>query len=149
MTEQPNEPTEETGFSDEDLEKLSKLMRALDGKPINTDEVITSLTNPKNILERSRFQTYPLLQKNVYLRLVALKHPELKAFKEWADYEAEALISHKGEGRKEWVEQRKAAAIQDAGTVIGSFSQPKIEAPPKKRFWQREQKQPKSEFVNQ
>lgn len=150
MSKDENEQVDLETLSDDDLETLSKLMRVLDGESPNPpDEIITSLTNPKNILERTRFPTHPLLQKNVYLRLVAAKHPELTAFKEWADSEAEALISYKGEGRKEWVEQRKAAA-PEAGTVIGSYSgQQQPQQPQKKHWWNRGTHKPQSEFVNQ
>ncbi|HKJ30798.1 MAG TPA: hypothetical protein VKA34_03175 [Balneolales bacterium] len=137
-------------ITNDDLDLLAKLMNALEGKSPNPpDEIITSLTNPHNILERTRFPTHPILQKNVYLRLVALKHPELSAFKQWANYEAEAMISYKGEGRKEWVEQRRNATLQEQGTVIGSLTQGSPQVQPKRRFWQRGEKQEKSEFVNQ
>ncbi|GAI12885.1 unnamed protein product, partial [marine sediment metagenome] len=94
-----------------------------------------------------RFTTFPLLQKNVYLRLVASKHPELKAFKEWANQEAHSLISYKGEGRKEYVEMSKAPQPPEQGTVIGSYSGQQPQQP-KKRFWQRTKK-PETEFTNQ
>lgn len=148
MTEQPTIKESLTQLSDKDLATISKLIRVLEGKPLEDDTIIKSLTNPKEILERSRFMTYPLLQKNVYLRLVATKHPELKSFREWANYEAKALISYKGEGRKEWVEQRKNTQQAESGTVIGSYTgQPQPQ--PKKRFWQRSPKPEKSEFINQ
>lgn len=135
-------------LTDHDLNMIRKVMRALDGLPIEDGDIITKLTNPKDITERTRFTTFPLLQKNVYLRILASKHPELKAFREWADMEAHALISYKGKGREEYVEMSKAATVQEGGTVIGAYSgQPQQQQ--KKRWFERGPKVEKSEFVNQ
>jgi len=82
-------------------EAISMMVRAFEGKPIEPEDIITRLTNVKNILERSRFPTYPLLAKQVYLRLIALYAPEAYPCRDWADLEAQALISYKGLSREE------------------------------------------------
>ena len=147
------ETKKETPFSietltDHDLNMIRKLMRALDGQSIEDGDVITKLTNPADITERTRFVTFPVLQKNVYLRIVASKHPELKAFRDWADREAHALISYKGKGREEYVEMSKAPQLPEAGTVIGSYSG-QVQQQQKRRFWQRGPKPEPSEFKEQ
>lgn len=146
--ESPKEPlfSVET-LTDQDLNMLRKIMRALDGQSIEDGDVITKLTNPKDITERTIFMTFPILQKNVYLRNVASKHPELQAFREWADKEAHALISYKGKGREQYTEMMKSPQLPEAGTVIGSYSG-QVQQPKQKRFWQRDKK-PETEFPNQ
>lgn len=151
MTETPKPLNLSEVLSDEDLKQLRKLMRALDGQSIEEGDLITKLTNPKNIIERSRFPTYPILSKNVYLRLVARLSPEeFHSFSKWANLEAEALISYKGEGRKEYVEMSKAPQPNDPNTqtVIGAYTGAQPQQP-KKRFWQRSPKESRGEFENQ
>lgn len=92
-------------------EAISMMVRAFEGKPIDPEDIITRLTNVKNILERSRFPTYPLLAKQVYLRLIAKYNPQAKACEDWANLEAQALISYKGQSREEYVEMAKAATL--------------------------------------
>ena len=91
------------------FEAISMMVRAFEGKPIEAQDIITKLTNVKNILERSRFPTYPLLQKQVYLRLIAKYNPQAYACEDWANLEAEALISYKGKSREEYVDITKHA----------------------------------------
>ena len=128
---------------------ISMMVRAFDGKPIEPEDIITRFTNIKNILERSRFPTYPLLAKQVYLRLIAEYNPQAKACEKWANLEAEALISYKGLSRQEYVDSIKAAA--NVGTEQqfyvgeGKPIQPQV----KRRFWQRKPKTDESEFENQ
>ena len=126
---------------------ISLLMKAIDGSPIEPDDIIRELINLKDIRERSRFPTYPILAKNVYLRLIAKYHPEAEACLEYAHQEAHSLISYKGESRKEAVEMRKAPQPtgQDQTIMYHSPMQP---AQPKRRFWQRKQKI-ETEFSNQ
>ena len=69
-------------------------------------------------MERSRFPTYPILQKQVYLRLIAALYPdEAKACETWADLEAHALVEYKGEGRTEWVEASKVVAGSESQSI--------------------------------
>jgi len=89
------------------FEAISMMVRAFEGRPIEPEDVITRLTNVKNILERSRFPTYPLLAKQVYLRLIAKYNPQAYACRDWADMEAEALIEYRGQGRTEYVEMTR------------------------------------------
>lgn len=161
MTEQQQEFETIEGFDINDIMELPeddinkilgiirKFMLTLDGKNIEDDSVTLNLTDPKEILERTRFTTFPLLQKNVYLRIVAKHHPELTAFKHWADIEAKALLSYKGESRKEWVEIKKAAQIAQPTQLFNGYSPThEQQTTQKKRFWQRTPKT-ESEFKNQ
>jgi len=130
---------------------ISMMVRAFEGRPIEAEDVITRLTNVKNILERSRFPTYPLLAKQVYLRLIALYEPSAFPCRDWADLEAEALISYKGQSRQEYVEMTKAAA---AATTEQEFyfgeMPPRVQPQRKSRWpWRRQRKREESEFEYQ
>lgn len=131
------------------LESVSMAMRALDGKPIEEHDIISRLTNIKNILERSRFPTYPIIQRQVYLRLGhAIFGKDAEALKIWADLEAEALISYKGKSREENVEMAKHQAAQESQQII--FGRPMQQAPKKSRWpWGRKEQPSESEFVHQ
>ena len=135
---------------------ISTLVRAFEGKPPEGEDAITWLTNVKNILERSRFPTYPLLQKQVYLRLLhkfAEKEgsEEGQAYEDWANAEAQALISYKGKSREEYTEQLKHAsgAIDEGQRIVFGMSSPQ----PQKRGFLRGFRKPKegeeSEFTAQ
>lgn len=136
---------------DKSLEMLSKIIRAIDGKPPDGRDIISKLTNVNNILERSRFPTYPLLNKQEYLRLMALYIPEAKSCEKWADLEAQALISYKGDSRKEYVEMSKSASMNPQQEFILNPQAMQEPKPIKRRFWNRDPKQAveQSEFVNQ
>jgi len=127
---------------------ISMMVRAFEGKPIEPEDIITKMTNIKNILERSRFPTYALLAKQVYLRLIALYHPECYHFKDWADREAEALIEYKGQGRAEYVEVARAASAMQGQEFYFGEGKPQALPKPKTHFWQRKPKE-ESEFENQ
>lgn len=132
------------------LEILSMEIRAFEGKPIEPDDVITRLINIKNKMERSRFPTYPLLAKQVYLRLIAKYNKNATACKDWADMEAEALIAYKGLNWDAYVEMAKATSMpaEQQQFYLGPTQQaPKVE---KRHFWQRDKsKKEESEFVHQ
>lgn len=130
------------------FESISQMVRAFDGRSIDAEDIITRLTNVKNILERSRFPTYPLLAKQVYLRLIKKYNPQAQACEDWADLEAQALISYKGLSREEYTEQLKSAAAP-ANTQQFMFSGPRQEQEVKRRFYQRKAKPEQTEFVNQ
>lgn len=111
-------------FSSQDLpvlkasaEAIMMLVRAFNGLAPEPSDVISKLIDVKNPMERSRFPTFPILQRQVYLRLVAAIHPEARSCKLWADDEASALIQYKGDGRKEWVEATKAAASSESSQI--------------------------------
>lgn len=129
-------------------EAISMMVRAFEGKPIEPDDIITRLTNVKNILERSRFPTYPLLAKQVYLRLIAKYNPDALSCEEWANLEAYALISYKGKSREEYVEMTKATSgLQEQQQFyLGDRKQPQQQES-KRRFWQRKPKE-EAEFIN-
>lgn len=100
-------------------EAITMLVRAFNGLPPEPTDVISKLIDVNNKMERSRFPTYPILQKQVYLRLCAALIPEAKSSMEtWADCDASALIEYKGEGRTEFVEATKAAANQNESSII-------------------------------
>jgi len=129
--------------------RISMLVKAFEGRPIEPDDIITRLTNVKNILERSRFPTYPLLAKQVYLRLIKMYIPEADSCQQWADREAESLISYKGLSRSEYVEMTRAAYAQEAQQFyIGDQQAPQ----PQKRGWLSRHRKPKpqeeTEFTN-
>lgn len=130
-------------------ETIRMFQRALNGRPIEDKDMITRLINLSHVWERTRLPTYPMVAKQVYGRLIATYHPECKAFEKWMDYDAEAMISYKGENWKAYVEMTKAIAnVQESGVYVGQFGQPEQ---PKKHFWQRTPKPAKeeSEFQNQ
>jgi hypothetical protein len=116
------------------FEAISMMVRAFEGRPIEPQDIITRLTNVKNILERSRFPTYPLLAKQVYLRLIALYNPQAYPCKDWADLEAEALISYKGQSRAEYVEMTRAAAAAKTEQEFYFGEMPRVPVGEKKRF---------------
>ena len=130
-------------------EKISLLMKAVDGQAIEPDDIIRQLINLKDIRERSRFPTYPILARNVYLRLIYDKYPEYAdSCLRWANHEAHCLIAHKGEGRKEAVEMSRSAQIAGADQQTIMYNSQLPQQQKKSRFWNRGNK-PQSEFVNE
>jgi len=130
-------------------ETISMLARGVEGKAIEPEDIITRLTNVKNILERTRFPTYPLLAKHVFLRLIALYNPNAYACKDWSDIEAEALISYKGLGREEYVEMTRSATTPEQEFYIGEIPRGQEVKPAKKRRWWQRMfgKKEESEFI--
>jgi len=127
-------------------EALSMFARAFEGKPIEPENVIKTLIDHKNIMERSRFPTYPLLAKQVFLRLIEVSYgKEAKICGVWADLEAQALIEYKGQGRGEYVDVQKAASQQ--GPEQQFYLGPRQQERPKRRFFSRKAKTEESEFV--
>jgi len=130
-------------------EALSMMVRAFDGRPIEPDDIITKLVNVKDITERSNFPTYPLLAKQVYLRLIALYNPQGYPCKDWADFEARALTSYKGLSREQYVEMTKSAIQTPEQQFYLGDNKPRApEQEPKTHFWNRKPKE-QSEFVHQ
>jgi len=114
------------------FEAISMMVRAFDGKAVEPDDVITRLINVKHTWERSRFPSYIIVARQVYLRLLADTHPEATACKEWADYEAEALIPYKGENWDYYVKMLQAQSGQrEEQQTTFNFSQPNPAAPAK------------------
>lgn len=119
------------------------------GRKPGEREPIDKLVNLDNIVERSRFPTYPILREQVYCRLVAFLNPNYKSYEKYADLMAQALIEYKGEGRTEWIEGLKRQAPTEAQQFyIGGMAKSETQAPPKRRFWQRKPKE-ESEFQEQ
>lgn len=139
----------------QNLDVLSTMIRAFEGKEVNPEnDVITRLINVKNILERSNFPTMPIINFQIYCRLVAKYHPELTAFKDWADFQAEALKSYKALSSEQYVDMMKAQLgympPPQTSTNISLGGQPQQQQQQKKgRFFNRGGKPEKSEFENE
>lgn len=129
-------------------EAWSLITRAMEGQSVEKDK-ISKLIDLDNLIERSNFPTYPLLAKQVYLRLLHKYYPKAaESCKDWADVEAQALIEYKGLAREQYTEIMKAAVgLPDLGLNVQS--QPREPQQPKRRFWQRKPKSEESEFKNQ
>lgn len=126
-------------------EQLSILVRATKGLPIDPTEQIRYLIDIKKPSERTRFPTYPVLERNVYLRLVHATYGKCaRACLDWANQETSALISYKGQGRKEFVDISRKATDEGQQINIGKVRE---EIAKKRRFWQKETKE-QSEFEN-
>ena len=158
MTEQPQADTKEMSgllnLPEKELKKqlqaLSDIMKVFDGKSLEGEDLISFNTNLKDIKERTRFLTFPLLKENVYFRLHEELYPEIaQSGKYYADTVATSLISYKGLGREEFRDIKKAAQPTDGqGTVIGSYTGQPQTVEPKRHFWNRKPKGEESEFVN-
>jgi hypothetical protein len=143
-------PEEEEAEFRRDMREISGMVRSARGEPLDNDTAITQLTDVKNLMERSRFPTYPLLGKQVVLRLMASTFPEAKAALEWADDEAHALIGYKGQARTESVEMNKSQANQPAQQFyLGSEKRAEIAEQPKRHFWSRGTKKEADELEGQ
>lgn len=100
------------------LQALSMLDRALEGQPIEPEDIFSGMLNIKDIRERTRYPSILDLKRHTYLRLLAAKCPEANACVKWADEEAHSFISYpKGEGRKEGVEIMKAKGMIAQGVA--------------------------------
>ena len=125
--------TIETGDIREFGKVISILVRAFDGLDVSGDDKITMLTNPRNILERSRYPTYTQLSLVVYLELLYTQSNCI-AYHEWATKLSEALISYKGQGRGEYVEMNKAQVFSQMFPITQpQISQP--QSPQQKTHW--------------
>lgn len=127
-----------------DLQEIAAIIKAANGISIDPDSIITQLTDVKNILERTRFPTYPILAKHVYLRLIAKYNKNAGACLEWSKLEASAFISYKGQSRSETVEMNKAPQISQPFYM--SDQRASTPSEPKKHFWNSKPKQEESEF---
>lgn len=137
----------------QNLDILSAIIRAFEGKEVNPDnDVITRLINVKNILERSNFPTMPIINFQVYCRLVAKYHPECVAFKDWADFQAEGLKSYKALSSEQYVEMMKAqlgyVAPPQTSTNISLGNNP-MQQQQKRGLLRRGPKPEQSEFNNE
>lgn len=111
-------------YTDEELAQFVKVRNAMKGRsPIDKPDLMQFNVNLKNINERTRFLTFPLLKEAVYFQLLAKMHPiiAIKAQK-YADLMEECLISYKGLSREEFKEITKHAVNQPESTFIGTYS---------------------------
>lgn len=128
------------------LEIFAMLVRAFEGKEVNPDsDVITRLINVKNILERSNFPSMPIINFQVYARLLNKYHPELEAFKDWADYQAEALKSYKALSSEQYVDMMKAqlGAPQTAPGTSINLNPQLAQQTQKRGLFRRQERQPR------
>ena len=111
------------------LQGLSMFWRALDGLPVEPEDVFSGMLNIKDIRERTRYPTILDMKKHVTLRLIQKSYPVFSAFGKWAEEEEHHFISYpKGEGRKEGVEIMKAKGMIAQGIApifLGEAPQPK------------------------
>lgn len=116
------------------LQTLSNLMRVFDGKSMDAEDLISFNINLKDIKERTRFVTFPILRENVFFRLHTELYPEIAMSGElYADLLAKSYISYKGLGREEFRDIRKAAPSDEQGMFVGNMTS-NAPQPPKKRF---------------
>jgi hypothetical protein len=128
-----------------ELTKIALIIKASKGLPIDPDSIITQLTDIKNILERTRFPTYPILAKHVYLRMMAKYILGADSCLEWSKEEASALISYKGQSRSETVEMNKAPQPTSGQQFYLNERTPQVQEG-KRHFWSRGPKKEESEF---
>jgi len=127
-------------LTDEDIDRLSRLTLAVQGKPTSRSSVQDYLIDTTNLSERSRFPTYAILSQATYLDNISMIDPVgAKSCKTWSDNLKASLIGYKGLGRIEALDTKKSQAV---GTTqefnIGSQSSQIPESPMKKaHFWSR------------
>jgi hypothetical protein len=134
------------------FEALTMFVRASEGRSVEQDDVISRLINVKNIVERSRFPTFPLIRFQVYLRLIAHYTPEAEPCERWANEEASALIAYKGENWKAYVEMVKGQALAAGAQQEFYFGKdktsPEGSQPRRSWLWNRKSKE-ETEFRSQ
>lgn len=131
-------------------EELSMLVRGTRGQTIDPEDWFSKLINMRDKDERSRFPTYPMVARQVALRLSKKMYPEIaQASEDLANLYASGLIGYKGLARKEAVEMSKAPQLPEPNQVIVGSQQRQIEQQKKTHWWQRKPKGEESEFTNQ
>lgn len=125
---------------------LSMLIRAFEGKDPADKDVITRLINLNSQMERSRFPSMPIINFQVYCRLLAHYYPEeCEAFGKWADLQAEALIAYQGLNWDAYVDMVKAQyGAQPTPQTAISFGTQQAQVQQqqqKKHWWSRAPKQ--------
>lgn len=137
----------------QNLDVLSDLIKAFEGKSINPDsDRINRLVNTKNPEERSFLPTLPLVHFQTYMRLIYEMHfSEAVPCKVWADKQAQALIGYKGVGGERYVEMMKAelGMIPPPASTQISFQGQQGQQQQKRGLLSRKPKPEKSEFENE
>lgn len=126
--------------------KLSIITRATAGKPVEQTSIYDKLIDIKDVKERSRYPTYPILSLIVYLENIYAFNIEAKACKTWADTLSKALISYKGQSRSEFVDMSKAPQPAQQEFYLGASRAEEPQPMKKAHFWSRPPKQEQSEF---
>jgi hypothetical protein len=78
------------------LTRLSQTLNAMDKKPPGWKSFINRMVNLEDVKERSRYPTYPILSKNVYLEMLGDLIPEARAATMLKNKESSALIAYQG-----------------------------------------------------
>lgn len=125
--------------------KISVITRATQGKPVDATSIYDKLIDIKDIKERSRYPTYPILSLIVYLELIYKANRNAKACLNWSQTLSKALISYKGQSRSEFVDMSKAPIPPQQEFYLGS-QRSETQPMKKARFWSRAPKQEPSEF---
>ena len=79
------------------LTRLAQTLNAVDKKPPGWKSFINRMVNLEDVKERSRYPTYPILAKNVYLEMLGDLIPEARAATMLKNKESSALIAYQGE----------------------------------------------------
>jgi len=132
-------------------EELGMLIRGTKGLPIDPETWFSKLINMKDKDERSRFPTYPMVARQVALRMSKKMYPGIaQSSEDLADFYASGLIGYHGLARKEAVEMSKAPQLPDTNQVVVGSQQKQVEQQKKTHWWQRKPKDELgSEFQNQ
>ena len=137
--------------TDEDFiafaKNISMLFRGMEGQDVESNSIIQQLIDIKDIRERSRYPTYSIVSLIVYLNIISKENVNAKVCKLWADTLSHALISYKGEGRKEAIEMRRSTQSANQEFYLGPTKYSDQTQPIKKaHFWSKAPKQGGSEF---
>lgn len=129
---------------------ISMLARATKGLTIESEEIISKFTNIKDLKERTRFPTFPMLAFILYAySLYDLDHYVFEPYKDSADTLMKLMVSYKGQSRAEMVEMAKVTIAGEAQQFyIGEAR--RQEQQQKKGFLSRfrKPKQEESEFAH-
>lgn len=129
--------------------KISIITRATQGKTVEQTSIYDKLIDIKDIKERSRYPTYPILSLIVYLENIAKANPNAKACSVWSNHLSKALISYKGQSRSEFVDMSKAPQPPQQEFYLGSQRYIEPRQQKKAHFWSRPPKQDYNELSKQ
>lgn len=130
-------------------QSISILIQALEGKDVSGEDKISKLTNPNEIMERSRYPTYTLLNLIVYLKNVFKMNPNAESCDAWANKLSQALISYKGQGREEYVEMTKAISPMPEQVFSLNPRQQEQSTIKKAHFWSKSPKNQDAEEMTE
>jgi hypothetical protein len=125
---------------------LSMLVRATKGQAIDPETMIQKMVDVRNRDERSRFPTYPIVARQVYLRLGAkIFGASANCLEDWANAISSTMIAYKGQQWKDVVDMTKHASVTEGQQTFNVGPQQQAQA--QKRSWFRRAPKPEpSEF---